>query len=252
MPTCAVPADARALPSRCVQLQCTAHVTDHTCDRPAPLPGCVQPRWPVCASPNSKECTLSYCSLPKQHITEGMVLCRSLTQMGTEKEGFVQLTERIGRKTGGLSFSPFTAHKRGQVEPQAYLMVRGKVTASKAPDMLDLMRDILLTARLDDKDRFKQVCLPCCHCHLLCNALYPACKAKYAAVMPSVRAGFMLKKMLSGLWLAGTVVACVIACLCVSTQPGFSAALLSNAGHFSICIVGLRGSSCQVRFKVTT
>ena len=86
--------------------------------------------------------------------------------MGTQKEDFVTLTERIGRKTGGLSFSPFTAHKRGQAEPQAYLMVRGKVTASKAPDMLDLMRDILLTARLDDKERFKQVwplssaCLP--------------------------------------------------------------------------------------------
>lgn len=85
--------------------------------------------------------------------------------MGTQKEDFVELTERIGRKTGGLSFSPFTAHKRGQTEPQAYLMVRGKVTASKAPDMLDLMRDILLTARLDDKERFKQVsplsaCLP--------------------------------------------------------------------------------------------
>ena len=77
--------------------------------------------------------------------------------MGTEKEDFVQLTERIGRKTGGLSFSPFTAHKRGEVEPVAYLMVRGKVMGEKAGDMLDLMRDILLTARLDDKERFKQV-----------------------------------------------------------------------------------------------
>lgn len=86
-------------------------------------------------------------------------MCRSLTQMGTEKEDFVQLTERIGRKTGGLSFSPFTSHKRGEIEPVSFLMVRGKVTASKAPDMLDLMRDILLTARLDDKERFKQVCL---------------------------------------------------------------------------------------------
>ena len=28
---------------------------------------------------------------------------RCLTQMGTQKETFVELTERIGRKTGGLS-----------------------------------------------------------------------------------------------------------------------------------------------------
>jgi hypothetical protein len=28
--------------------------------------------------------------------------------MGTEKESFVELTERIGRKTGGVSVYPFT------------------------------------------------------------------------------------------------------------------------------------------------
>lgn len=98
-------------------------------------------------------------------------ICRSLTQMGTEKEDFVQLTERIGRKTGGLSFSPFTAHKRGEVEPVAYLMVRGKVMAHKAADMLDLMRDVLLTARLDDKERFKQVC----RTHLLLLLIISCC-----------------------------------------------------------------------------
>ena len=35
------------------------------------------------------------------------LFCRSLTQMGTDKESFIELTERIGRKTGGLSVSPF-------------------------------------------------------------------------------------------------------------------------------------------------
>jgi len=34
--------------------------------------------------------------------------------------------------------------------------------ADKAGDMLDIARDILLTARLDDKERFKQVCA-CMH-----------------------------------------------------------------------------------------
>ncbi|KAL0031729.1 hypothetical protein WJX79_003426 [Trebouxia sp. C0005] len=105
------------------------------------------------------EVALDMRPLPADLLPLMPLFCRSLTQMGTQKEDFVQLTERIGRKTGGLSFSPFTSHKRGQVEPQAYLMVRGKVTASKATDMLDLMRDILLTARLDDKERFKQMVL---------------------------------------------------------------------------------------------
>lgn len=44
--------------------------------------------------------------------------------MGTDKESFVELTERIGRKTGGLSVYPFTSAKRGQEQPVAYVMVR--------------------------------------------------------------------------------------------------------------------------------
>lgn len=36
------------------------------------------------------------------------------------------------------------------------LQVRGKAMADKAGDMLDIVRDILLTARLDDAERFKQ------------------------------------------------------------------------------------------------
>ena len=83
--------------------------------------------------------------------------CRSLTQMGTQSESFIDLTDRLGRQTGGLSFYPFISSRRGSPEPLAYLMVRGKAMAEKAPELLDVMRDILLTARLDDRNRFKQV-----------------------------------------------------------------------------------------------
>lgn len=44
--------------------------------------------------------------------------------MGTAKESFIELTERIGRKTGGLSVYPFTSAKRGSEQPVAYLIVR--------------------------------------------------------------------------------------------------------------------------------
>lgn len=85
------------------------------------------------------------------------LFCRSLTQMGTEKESFVELTERIGRKTGGLSIYPFTSAARGRSDPVAYIMLRGKAMGDKTGDLLDLARDILLTARLDDKARFAQM-----------------------------------------------------------------------------------------------
>ena len=47
---------------------------------------------------------------------------------------------------------------QGRADPASYLMVSGKATSAKAGDMLALFRDILLTARLDDQARFKQVC----------------------------------------------------------------------------------------------
>ena len=84
-------------------------------------------------------------------------LCRCLTQMGTAKESFIELTERIGRKTGGLSVSPFIADIKGESAPAAFLMLSGKATGDKAQDLLDLFHDILHTAKLDDQARFKQV-----------------------------------------------------------------------------------------------
>lgn len=69
----------------------------------------------------------------------------------------MELTERIGRKTGGLSVSPFVSDVRGTKEPLALIMISGKAMADKAGDLLQLFQDVLLTARLDDQERFKQV-----------------------------------------------------------------------------------------------
>jgi len=87
------------------------------------------------------------------------LFCRCLTQMGTADESFIELTERIGRKTGGLSVSPFISDVRGQKEAAAYIMVRGKAMGDKAGDLTQLIRDVLVSARLDDKARFTQMVL---------------------------------------------------------------------------------------------
>ena len=44
--------------------------------------------------------------------------------MGTERESFIELTERIGRKTGGVSVSPSVMSKKGSDEPVAFITVR--------------------------------------------------------------------------------------------------------------------------------
>lgn len=87
------------------------------------------------------------------------LFCRSLTQMGTATESFVELTERIGRKTGGLGVSPFVSSIKGTDAPIGYVTLRGKAMADKTADLLDVARDVLLTAKMDDKERFRQMVL---------------------------------------------------------------------------------------------
>lgn len=43
--------------------------------------------------------------------------------MGTATESFIELTERIGRKTGGVSVSPSVMSKKGSNEPVAHITV---------------------------------------------------------------------------------------------------------------------------------
>eukprot|EP00775_Hariotina_reticulata_P005466 gene5466-5701_t len=103
------------------------------------------------------EAALDMTGLPASLLPLVPLFCRSLTQMGTQKESFIELTERIGRKTGGLSVYPFTSAKRGSNQPVAYVMVRGKAMGHNSGDLFELMGDILATARLDDKARFTQM-----------------------------------------------------------------------------------------------
>lgn len=98
-------------------------------------------------------------SVPEKLLPLVPLFCECLTQMGTEKESFVELTERIGRKVGSLSVYPFVSSQEGSKEPVAKIFVQGKATADKSGDLAELMRDILTTTVLDDRERFKQLVL---------------------------------------------------------------------------------------------
>lgn len=84
---------------------------------------------------------------------------QSLVEMGTEHEDFVKLSQRIGRTTGGVYPSTFLAAKRDDPQGVAWLMLHGKATMAQAPAMLDIMRDILLTVKLDNPERLRQIVL---------------------------------------------------------------------------------------------
>lgn len=83
----------------------------------------------------------------------------ALTDIGTETEDYVKLTQRIGRSTGGINASRVVTDKFKTREALSYLTMRGKATLDQAPEMLAIMRDILLTVKLDNQARFRQMVL---------------------------------------------------------------------------------------------
>ncbi len=97
--------------------------------------------------------------LPQEYLPYLTLFSRALTGIGTEDEDYVKLSQRIGRKTGGVRASPMITAVRGMAESTAWLLVRGKGTLAQADDLLAIFRDVLLKVKLDNPARFKQLVL---------------------------------------------------------------------------------------------
>ena len=84
---------------------------------------------------------------------------RALGRMGTKTKSFVEFDQLISAQTGGISVSPFTSGMRGTDEMQAYMVVRGKATSDKVGILHELMSELMLEAKFDDRNIFKQLVL---------------------------------------------------------------------------------------------
>jgi len=98
-------------------------------------------------------------ALPAADVPYLGLLGNVLLEMGTETEDFVSLSRRIGRKTGGIRASALTTVTRDARETVSKYFLRGKSTVAQFDDMLDIMRDVLLTAKFDNRERFRQIVL---------------------------------------------------------------------------------------------
>lgn len=98
-------------------------------------------------------------TLPQNLLPYLPLFTSALLKIGTEKEDFVKLLQRIGRKTGGIWTSTFTSSIKEQPEGAAWFFLRGKATMTQVDDMLDILRDVLLMVKLDNQERFKQMVL---------------------------------------------------------------------------------------------
>jgi Zn-dependent M16 (insulinase) family peptidase len=84
---------------------------------------------------------------------------RALVEIGTQKEDFVRLSQRIGRSTGGIQTATFISAVNHSKESTAWLLLRGKATLDQVGELFDILRDVLLTVKLDNVERFRQMVL---------------------------------------------------------------------------------------------
>jgi presequence protease len=95
--------------------------------------------------------------LPADLLPYAGLFSRALLETGTAKEDFVALSQRIGRLTGGIAASSMTSVIPGQTASAAWLFLRAKAMPEKAGEMFAILRDVLLTARLDNRERIEQL-----------------------------------------------------------------------------------------------
>jgi presequence protease len=98
-------------------------------------------------------------ALPKDLLPLTEIFARALLETGTDTEDYVKLLQRIGKSTGGISSTTVTTTTFGSRESVAKLFLRGKATVAQAPELLNILKDILLRANFDNKERLKQIVL---------------------------------------------------------------------------------------------
>ena len=98
-------------------------------------------------------------ALPKELLPLTEVFARALLETGTDKEDYVKLSQRIGKSTGGIYSTSVTTTAFNSRESVAKLFLRGKATIAQAPELLNILKDVLLDANFDNKERLKQIVL---------------------------------------------------------------------------------------------
>ncbi len=87
------------------------------------------------------------------------LFCRSLTETGTDRRDMIQLSQWIGRTTGGVGAGWSVMSRRNTPDPLALLTVRGKATVAQTGELLTIVDEVLRGARLDNRERIRQMVL---------------------------------------------------------------------------------------------
>jgi hypothetical protein len=98
-------------------------------------------------------------ALPQDLLPYVPLFGRALLEMGTDREDFVQLLQRIGARTGGISATQLVSDQYLQDGETAMFFLRSKATPAQIDDLLAILQDVLLRANFDNRERFRQIVL---------------------------------------------------------------------------------------------
>jgi Zn-dependent M16 (insulinase) family peptidase len=98
-------------------------------------------------------------TLPQEYLPYVHLFGRGLLEMGTDEEDFVTLTQRISRKTGGITPKTFASTVKGNESGAVWLFLRGKAMQAQTHELFTILKDVLLGVRLDNRERFRQMVL---------------------------------------------------------------------------------------------
>jgi Zn-dependent M16 (insulinase) family peptidase len=98
-------------------------------------------------------------TLPQEWLPYLPVFSRALLETGTHDLTFVQLLQQIGQRTGGIYPTTLFSMSRHTRQAAAWLFLRGKAMTDQAADLLTILKDVLTSARLHDRERIRQMVL---------------------------------------------------------------------------------------------
>jgi presequence protease len=97
--------------------------------------------------------------LPAEYLPYVDLFGRALLEQGTATQDPVALINRIGQQTGGIRASTLISAGYSGPRGAAYQVLRAKAMAAQTGDLMAILRDVLLTANLDNRERFSQMVL---------------------------------------------------------------------------------------------
>lgn len=98
-------------------------------------------------------------TLPQEWLPYLPIFSRALLETGTHDLTFVQLLQQIGQRTGGIYPTTLFSMSRHTRQAAAWLFLRGKAMTDQAADLLAILKDVLTSARLHDRERIRQMVL---------------------------------------------------------------------------------------------